>query len=98
MPQQLLYGLLAARSAHGEFAAYYRRFKHEDADSNFVCVQENLRTHFIRCRRYVTLDRKLRKDVSMDTFIGQLLGTKFFEKLLEFARVTIFFFSNPGCI
>lgn len=52
LPRRLLYHLLAARTGHGDFAAYHRRLTHLDANLECVCGQETTPTHFIRCRRY----------------------------------------------
>lgn len=43
--------LLAARSGHGNFAAYHRRFKHTDADTNCSCGQERSPEHPFYCRK-----------------------------------------------
>ena len=48
LPRNLYHHLLAARSGHGDFAAYHRRFNHEDADLHCICGQETSPTHFIK--------------------------------------------------
>lgn len=70
LPQRLLYKLIAARTGHGDFAAYHRRFNHRDADLKCICGQETSPTHFIRCRQYATQVCKLRKGANMREFIG----------------------------
>ncbi|RAL62915.1 hypothetical protein DID88_004756 [Monilinia fructigena] len=37
LPRTLLHRLLAARTAHGDFAQYHRRFGHTDAELNCLC-------------------------------------------------------------
>lgn len=52
LSRRLLHRLIAARTGHGDFAAYHRRLKHVDAELECVCGQETTPTHFITCRRY----------------------------------------------
>ena len=40
LPRPSLGRLLSARSGHGDFAAYHRRFKHNNADIYCTCGQE----------------------------------------------------------
>ena len=75
-PRILLHELITTRTGHGQFAAYDRRFKHEDANLVCSCGIEKKPTPFMRCRRYNILTRKLRKDMSLDAFTRQLLGHK----------------------
>lgn len=42
--------LLAARSGHGDFAPYHRRFNHEDALLTCSCGAEKSTTHFMECQ------------------------------------------------
>ena len=88
LPKQLLHKLIAARSGHGDFASYHRRFKHADACMNCACGLETSPTHFIRCRLHASQMRKLRKGETMNAFISQLLGPKCLEKFTEFVRIT----------
>ena len=50
LPRKLLHKLLAARTGHGDFAAYHRRFNHPDANLLCHCGQEKSPIHFLRCR------------------------------------------------
>ncbi|POS82955.1 hypothetical protein EPUL_005494 [Erysiphe pulchra] len=70
---QFLHRLLAARTRHGDFAAYHRRLKHVDANLECVYGQETSPTHFICCRRHANQMRKLRKGMTMDNFRRQLI-------------------------
>ncbi|KAI0994371.1 hypothetical protein K3495_g13811 [Podosphaera aphanis] len=56
LSRRLLHGLLAARTGHGDFAAYYRRFHHEDANLKCDCGLENSPTHSFRCRKNAAQD------------------------------------------
>ncbi|KAI1002761.1 hypothetical protein K3495_g5442 [Podosphaera aphanis] len=51
LSRRLLHGLLAARTGYGDFAAYHRRFHHENANLECDCGLENSPTHFFRCRK-----------------------------------------------
>ncbi|POS85079.1 hypothetical protein EPUL_003411 [Erysiphe pulchra] len=88
LTRQLLHKLLAARTGHGDFAAYHRRLNYLDANLECVCEQETTPTHFIRCRRYANQMRKLRKGMTMENFRRQLLGHNCFKKFVEFAKIT----------
>ncbi|KAI1005063.1 hypothetical protein K3495_g3155 [Podosphaera aphanis] len=88
LPRRLLHKLLAARTGHGDFAAYHRRLNHIDANLECVCGQETSPIHFIRCRRHANKMRKLRNGMSMDTFRRQLLGHNCLKKFTEFVRIT----------
>lgn len=59
LPRRLLHHLLAARSGHGDFAAYHRRFHHDDAILECECGRETSPTHFVCCRNYTLATRKL---------------------------------------
>lgn len=88
LPRNLYHYLLAARSGHGDYAAYHRRFNHEDANLHCVCGQETSPTYFIRCRRNAYHMRKLRKGLTVAAFTQQLLGPRCHEKFIEYTRVT----------
>lgn len=49
LPRFTLGKLLAARSAHGDFASYHRRFQHADANCFCSCGQEKAPEHFFLC-------------------------------------------------
>ena len=95
LPRRLLHELIAARTGHGNFAAYHRQFHHEDATLECVCGLETTPTHFIRCRRHATQIRSFRKSMSVDLLTSQLLGHNCVEKFTEFARITGCFGSLP---
>ena len=43
--------LLAARSAHGDYATYHRRFQHQDAKLLCICGEEKAPEHPFACRK-----------------------------------------------
>ena len=88
LARRLLHRLIAARTGHGDFATYHRRFHHVDANLDCVCGRETTPTHFIRCRRYANQMRKLRNGMTIDTFRRILLGHNCFKKFSEFVRIT----------
>ena len=49
-PRALLGRLLAARSGHGDFAAYHDRFDHDDAERQCRCGLPTAPMHFLSCR------------------------------------------------
>lgn len=51
LPRHILHRLLAERSGHGDFAEYYRRFKHEDAELRCRYGAKKGEGHFIDCLR-----------------------------------------------
>lgn len=51
LPRAALARLLAARSGHGDFAAYHDRFNHPDAERRCRCGAFKAPTHFFYCRR-----------------------------------------------
>lgn len=53
LPQRLLYELNAARSRHGNFAAFYRRLHHDDATLECTWGKETNPIHFIWCPEYI---------------------------------------------
>lgn len=68
LSRRLLHHLIAARTGHGDFAAYHRRFNHDDANLECECGLETSSNHFIRCRIYATTTRKLRNGSTLEDF------------------------------
>ena len=88
LSRRLLHRLIAARTGHGDFAAYHRRLKHVDAELECVCGQETTPTHFITCRIYANLVRKLRNGKTIDNFRNQILQHNCLKKFTEFSKIT----------
>lgn len=53
-PRPLLGRLFAARSGHEDFAAYHKRFHHEDAELQRCCGKLKTPDHFATCTAAVT--------------------------------------------
>ncbi|KZL83932.1 reverse, partial [Colletotrichum incanum] len=51
LPRHLLGRLYAARSQHGDFAAYHERFAHKDALLDCSCGRRKTPVHFYFCKR-----------------------------------------------
>ncbi|KAI0992932.1 hypothetical protein K3495_g15252, partial [Podosphaera aphanis] len=51
LPRALYARLLAARTGHGNFAAYHRRWNHESATLAYPCGRETSVGHLVECRR-----------------------------------------------
>ncbi len=50
MKREVLGWLIAARSGHGHFAAYHKRFQHEEeTDTHCVCGQKRAQLHPFSC-------------------------------------------------
>jgi hypothetical protein len=87
LPRPLLHRLLAARSGHGDFAAYHRRFNHAGAQLTCLCGREKSPEHFLLCRR--SRPHRPRDFRSGDSII-RLLGPKGCKEFREFV-------SRSGC-
>ena len=51
LPRAILGRLLAARSGHGDYAAYHTRFHHHDANISCQCGRDKAPEHFFFCRK-----------------------------------------------
>ncbi|KAG6979059.1 putative RNA-directed DNA polymerase from transposon BS [Fusarium oxysporum f. sp. conglutinans] len=51
LPRVALHHLLAARSLHGDFAAYHERFNHDDARVTCSCGRRKAPDHVFYCRK-----------------------------------------------
>ena len=96
LPKELLLSrnqlgrLITARTGHGDFAAYHRRFNHQNANLHCICGRELSPTHFVRWTTNFLQLRKLRKSMTVDVYISQLLGYDCLKHFIEFTR-------NTGC-
>ncbi|CCU76238.1 TE1b-like protein [Blumeria hordei DH14] len=88
LSRHLLRELIAARTGHGNFAAYHRRFNNLCAPMECSCGKETTPTHFIHCSRHAQHTRRLRKSMSHVEFIKKLLGPKCHESFKTFAQET----------
>ncbi|KAI0991563.1 hypothetical protein K3495_g16624, partial [Podosphaera aphanis] len=88
LPRRLLRELIAARTGHGNFAAYYRRFDYSDARMECACGEETTPTHFIHCRLHADITRRLRRSMPHSDFVKKLLGHKCLKSFTTFAQET----------
>ena len=94
--RRLLHHLIAARTGHGDFAAYHRQFNHYNANVECTCGLETSPTYFIRCRNNARILRKLRDRTPLNESINQLLGYNGMKKFKEFAQATGCFDDPPA--
>ncbi|KAK1841732.1 reverse transcriptase [Colletotrichum chrysophilum] len=92
LPRHLLGRLYAARSHHGDFAAYHERFAHQDALLNCSCGKPKTPVHSYFCKRGRRatprhLGQKMAK-VSVDFLLGTAKGASL---LCEWMEATNFF-------
>jgi hypothetical protein len=95
LPRPVLHNLLAARSGHGDFDWYHRRFKHKD-NQRCSCGRLRAPEHLIHCRKTKQLqqlwpvfkpnpktprDYWLRLIASPTDFAAFLKTTRFFETI-----------------
>lgn len=66
--------LIAARTGHGDFAAYHTRFKHVEAQNHCRCGSLKTTTHFLFCR--ILRRRGYRPPGEIRSLIPRLLGTE----------------------
>ena len=74
LPRQLHHTLVAARTGHGDFASYHRRFNHPDANLICICGMDKQPTHFLRCRESVIGRKHSRQGVGERIY--KVLGPK----------------------
>lgn len=92
LPREALRHLYAARSGHGDFAAYHERFNHEDFDAHCSCGQDKTPTHFYFCAEAAALQPAIRCDMPDQEAIKYLLGDpQGVHKFVTWADLTPFF-------
>ena len=69
LSRHLLHELIAARTGHGNFAAYHRLFNNADAPSECACGEETSPSHFIHCRLHSDEIRRVRGLKFHDNFL-----------------------------
>ncbi|KAI0995105.1 hypothetical protein K3495_g13078 [Podosphaera aphanis] len=85
-PKELLLGrkalgqLIAAKTGHGDFAAYHIRFGHEEARLSCLCGSPKTPTHFLFCR--ILRRRRGRPVGPISRLLPSLLGTPEGAKIL----------------
>ena len=73
LPRAVYARLIAARTGHGDFAAYHRRFNHADATLNCECGREKSIGHLVQCRKALAtwrLKSGKRRAPALETMLG----------------------------
>jgi ribonuclease HI len=94
LDRQALHRLIAARSRHGDFAAYHSRFKHQDAVYRCLCGRHRTPTHIFFCKRTVSgrprvHDHHPRTREKLAEYLG-----KRWQVFIDLSRETLFWLWN----
>ncbi|KAJ3455198.1 hypothetical protein MRS44_013798 [Fusarium solani] len=89
LPRTVLHHLLAARSLHGDFAAYHERFNHSEARVVCSCNRRKTPDHIFYCRK-VPPRHRARLAPSPNTAVNLALG-KDFDRFFKLAKISAFF-------
>ncbi|KAI8412253.1 hypothetical protein FOFC_08883 [Fusarium oxysporum] len=89
LPRAALHHLLAARSLHGDFAAYHERFNHSDAHLVCSCNRRKAPDHIFYCRKVPPRHRK-RLAPLPNAAVTLAIG-KDFTKFAELSKASAFF-------
>ena len=86
LPRWAYHRLIAARTGHGNFAKYHKRFHHEGIDLMCKCGRERRPWHFSECRTALNEWRKTTKETAPS--IWTMLGEKGWIAFYRFLTVT----------
>ncbi|PNP56431.1 hypothetical protein FNYG_15350 [Fusarium nygamai] len=89
LPRAALHHLLAARSIHGDFAAYHERFDHDDARLVCSCGRRKAPDHIFYCRK-VPPRHRMRLAPSPNAAVNLAIG-KDFIKFIDLSKDSAFF-------
>lgn len=89
LPRAALHHLLAARSLHGDFAAYHERFDHDDARLVCSCGRRKATDHIFYCRK-VPPRHRIRLTPSPNAAVNLAVG-KDFTKFIDLSKNSAFF-------
>ncbi|KAM5526815.1 hypothetical protein FOXYSP1_20804 [Fusarium oxysporum f. sp. phaseoli] len=89
LPRAALHHLLAARSLHGDFAAYHERFDHSDARLVCSCNRRKAPDHIFYCRK-VPPRHRMRLAPSPNAAVNLAIG-KDFTKYIDLSKDSAFF-------
>ncbi|KAL6402782.1 transposase [Ilyonectria robusta] len=89
LPRAALHHLLAARSLHGDFAAYHERFNHSEARVVCSCNRRKTPDHIFYCRK-VPPRYRARLAPSPNTAVNLAFG-KDFDRFVKLAKTNAFF-------
>ncbi|KAM5344599.1 hypothetical protein ACJ41O_013134 [Fusarium nematophilum] len=84
-----LHHLLAARSFHGDFAAYHERFNHRNARLDCSCSRRKAPDHIFYCRK-VPPRHRMRLTPSPTEAINLAVGEEF-DKFVKLSKTSAFF-------
>ncbi|TXB95648.1 hypothetical protein FocTR4_00013675 [Fusarium oxysporum f. sp. cubense] len=89
LPRAALHHLLAARSLHGDFAAYHERFNHNDARMTCSCGRRKAPDHVFYCRK-VPRRCRIRLVPSPTATVNLAIGRNF-DKYIKLTKSSAFF-------
>ncbi|KAL9563791.1 hypothetical protein ACKAV7_012033 [Fusarium commune] len=89
LPRAALHHLLAARSLHGDFAAYHERFNHNDARVTCSCGRRKAPDHVFYCRK-VPRRCRIRLVPSPTAAVNLAIGRNF-DKYIKLTKSSAFF-------
>jgi len=89
LPRAALHHLLAARSLHGDFAAYHERFDHGDARLVCSCGRRKAPDHIFYCRK-VPQRHRMRLAPSPNAAVNLAIGRDF-TKFIDLSKDSAFF-------
>ncbi|KAI0999584.1 hypothetical protein K3495_g8615 [Podosphaera aphanis] len=85
LPRAIYARLIAARTGHGDFASYHRRWNHDTAPLFCECSRENSVAHLVQCRRALNRWREVSGRRSAP-LLHTLLGAHGWQKFGEYDR------------
>ena len=74
LPRRLLFEVIAARTGHGNFAAYHRRFNNPNANMKCSCGEEITPTNFMRCKLSNLHTQRVRGSLHTNNFSKLIWG------------------------
>ncbi|KAI8411197.1 hypothetical protein FOFC_07791 [Fusarium oxysporum] len=89
LPRAALHHLLAARSLHGDFAAYHERFDHGNVRLVCSCNRLKAPDHIFHCRK-VPPRHRMRLGPPPNAVVNLAIG-KDFTKFTELSKASAFF-------
>jgi hypothetical protein len=89
LPRAALHHLLAARSLHGDFAAYHEKFDHVNARLVCSCGRRKAPDHIFYCRK-VPPRHRMRLAPSPNAVVNLAIG-KDFTKFIDLSKDSAFF-------
>ncbi|KAJ3454032.1 hypothetical protein MRS44_018664 [Fusarium solani] len=89
LSRAVLHHLLAARSLHGDFAAYHERFNHSEAQVVCSCTRLETPDHIFYCRK-VPQRRRMRLAPSPNAAVNLAIG-KDFTKFVKLSKASACF-------